>query len=75
VKYGYKRQRGKQSEYDPNRDTLTGKRVAYTGLVTPNDFVARASQAAAPAATQAILATLDAEIRREVAKASPGGAR
>lgn len=75
VKYGYIRKRGKQSEYNPDRDTLTGKKVAYTGLVTANDFVARASQGAAPAASQAVITTLDAEIRREVAKASPGGAR
>lgn len=70
VRYVYRRRKGQRSVFV--REELTGKAVAYTGSMPSNDFISRASRAAAPAATAAMVETLKVELSAEVAKAAKG---
>lgn len=67
VKYGRRDRR--TGEFDESKDTLTGKKVRYTGVMPANPIFRQASQQAEPQAVAATVAVLKQEIEREAAKA------
>lgn len=68
VKYGRVKVGRNKSRYAPEKDTLTGKRVRYTGIMPANPFIRNSSQAAEGKAIEAMKqATLDG-IAKEIAK-------